>query len=87
MSNRKTIKEISEEEKASKISLFSALLKSYEISEKTIEEWGADSQFAKATEECAEFIDRKSTRLNSSHEWYTLSLHDALPILSLQCFA
>jgi len=34
-------------------------------------------------------IDRKSTRLNSSHEWiydmptteiYTLSLHDALPI-------
>src|SRR5476649_518320 len=30
--------------------------------------------------------DRKSTRLNSSHtEIYTLSLHDALPILALQC--
>src|SRR4030095_8628998 len=28
------------------------------------------------------FLDRKSTRLNSSHtEIYTLSLHDALPIL------
>src|ERR671916_321674 len=32
--------------------------------------------------------DRKSTRLNSSHtEIYTLSLHDALPILNMQvCF-
>src|SRR5476649_774335 len=30
-------------------------------------------------------IDRKSTRLNSSHTViYTLSLHDALPILSLK---
>src|SRR4030095_9233875 len=29
----------------------------------------------------AKFLDRKSTRLNSSHtEIYTLSLHDALPI-------
>src|SRR5476649_555910 len=29
--------------------------------------------------------DRKSTRLNSSHtEIYTLSLHDALPILSMK---
>src|ERR1044072_6957205 len=29
-------------------------------------------------------LDRKSTRLNSSHtEIYTLSLHDALPILSV----
>src|SRR5579875_2829195 len=28
------------------------------------------------------YVDRKSTRLNSSHtEIYTLSLHDALPIL------
>src|SRR5476649_2136160 len=33
---------------------------------------------------CGPIIDRKSTRLNSSHTViYTLSLHDALPILTV----
>src|SRR5579875_2820712 len=33
------------------------------------------------------FLDRKSTRLNSSHTViYTLSLHDALPIFSSHSF-
>src|SRR6476646_8713350 len=38
---------------------------------------------ATTTEPLATAADRKSTRLNSSHtEIYTLSLHDALPILA-----
>src|ERR671927_343811 len=39
-------------------------------------------RFAIVAATCLGFADRKSTRLNSSHtEIYTLSLHDALPIL------
>src|SRR5437588_33872 len=35
-------------------------------------------------ERCGHEQDRKSTRLNSSHTvFYTLSLHDALPILAI----
>src|SRR5882672_9788995 len=43
-------------------------------------------QLRRCTTSCAARLDRKSTRLNSSHtEIYTLSLHDALPIYVLAC--